>query len=125
MRSTEYVRIGVSGQPMRSRSDSGRARSSGHSGLCEQVWRGGSHLTVTVGVMCSVVSWGWGTTLAEVLIFSFCTGFIAGGILAERGFTTTPKVVRVSLWCGLTIPALAGVVNVFGAAGVLLLLGLT
>jgi hypothetical protein len=79
---------------------------------------------VTVGVLCSVASWGWATTLAEVLVFGFCAAFIAGATLASDGFSATWKVTRIALFTGFALPAIAGVVAVFGWAGVLVLLGL-
>jgi hypothetical protein len=112
------------GRPMRSRADSGRSRSRGRRDLRKAVWRWGSRLTMTVGVLCSAARWGWATTLAEVLVFAFCAAFIAGAILASDGLNATLKVTRIALSTGFALPAVAGVVAVFGAAGVLLLLGL-
>lgn len=109
---------------MRLRGESPGPRGAGHLDLRGLTWRWGSRLAVTVGVLCAAGSWGWATTLAEVLVFGFCAAFVAAGILAEEGLRAAPKVVRISLWFGMTLPAVGGLVKVFGAAGVLLLLGL-
>src|SRR5438270_13347066 len=106
---------------MWSRADSGGR---GRSDPRKAVWRWGSRLTMTVGVLCSVARWGWATTLAEVLVFGFCAAFIAGAILASDGLSATLKVTRIALSIGFALPAVAGVVAVFGTAGALLLLGL-
>ena len=81
-------------------------------------------MTVTVGLLSALVRWGWATTLASVLAFAFCAGFIAAGVLAADGRSALPKVTRIALWSGATVTAAGGVVAVFGVAAVFLLLGL-
>jgi hypothetical protein len=108
----------------RSRSDSGRSRGWDGTDLRGRIWHWGSRLTVTVGLLCAVAHSGWGMPLAEVLVFSFCAGFVAAGILAPDGLSAAPKVTRIALWTGVTLTAVGGLVSVFGVAGLFLLLAL-
>jgi hypothetical protein len=87
-------------------------------------WRWGSHLTVTVGLLCAVAHGGWAAPLAEVLVFAFCAGSVAAGILAADGLSAVPKVTRIALWTGAMVTAVGGLFAVFGVAAILPLLAL-
>jgi hypothetical protein len=86
------------------------------------VWRWASRLTVTVGILGAVARTGWAMPLAEMLVFTFCAGFVAAGMLAADGWAAAPKVTRIGIWTGAALTAVGGVVTVFGIAGVFWLL---
>jgi hypothetical protein len=87
-----------------------------------RAWRWSSRLTVTVGLLCAVAHGGWAAPLAEVLVFAFCAGSVAAGILAAEGLSAAPKVARIALWTGATVTAVGGLFAVFGVAGLFPLL---
>src|SRR3954468_16683624 len=107
---------------MGSSAEPGAARGRGASGMRDRVWRWASRLTVTIGILGAVAHTGWAMPLAEMLVFSFCSGFVAAGILAADGWSAVPTVTRIALWTGGALTAVGGVVSVFGVAGVLWLL---
>src|SRR3954447_22338382 len=107
---------------MGSPAEPGRRGSSRTTGVRGRVWRWASRLTLTVGILCAVAHDGWAMPLAEMLVFSFCSGFVAAGILAADGWSAVPTVTRIALWTGGALTAVGGVVSVFGVAGVLWLL---
>lgn len=92
--------------------------------LRERAWRWGSRLTVVVGLLCAVARWGWATPLAEVLVFAFCAGLIAAGILAGDGLSAARRVTRIAIWTGAMVTAVGGLIAVLGVTAVVLLVGL-
>ncbi|WP_432937016.1 hypothetical protein ACQPXM_24185 [Kribbella sp. CA-253562] len=82
------------------------------------------YLATTVGLVCTIVTWGVLAALASGVLFALAVGAIASAVWAEDVRRAASRIARVALAAAVLAPAAMGLLAVFGFAGLLVVLAL-
>jgi hypothetical protein len=85
-------------------------------------WSFITHAATTIGLLSAVTHWGWGGPIAGILTLALLAAAIGAAVSDAAVLHTLPRLAWIGLVTGAVLTAVAGLVAVFQAAGLLVVL---